>query len=314
MKFRYPLLCLLLLPLSVTVLKAQDSPPALQTGELTPNIHVIAGAGGNIGVFSGADGVFVIDDGMPNVIEPVARAIASIESIGDKPVRMLFNTHWHFDHVGANEYFAGQGTVIIAHDNVRKRMSTSQFSKLMNADTKPSPPAALPVVTFDRTVTFHLNGDTVTATHIPNAHTDGDAVLYFAAANVVHMGDLFFNGRYPVIDVSSGGSVTGLIAAVDSLLPTVDAQTKIIPGHGPLANVDDLRAYRDMLGTAVRRINLLIDDGKTSDEVIAMRPTINFDEQWAWEFMPPERWVALVYDSLISDAANAEQSGAIKEN
>jgi glyoxylase-like metal-dependent hydrolase (beta-lactamase superfamily II) len=313
MTYRYPLAYLAAALLAGPPVHAQDAPPELQTGEITPNIHVIAGVGGNVGVFSGADGVFVIDDGMPNVVGPLAAAIAAIEAVGDRPVRMLFNTHWHFDHVGGNEYFAQQGTLIVAHDNVRKRMNSSQFSKFMNAEIPPSPYAALPVVTFDTTVAFHLNGDTVTAVHIPNAHTDGDAVLYFEQANVVHMGDLFFNGRYPVVDISAGGSVQGMIDAIDGILPTLDANTKIIPGHGPLADIEDLRAFRSMLNTVLRRVGALIEEGKSLEEILAMRPSINFDAQWAWQFISGERFVTLVHESLTADAGRDASPGDDQE-
>jgi glyoxylase-like metal-dependent hydrolase (beta-lactamase superfamily II) len=300
MGYRYKLSCLLISALLMSSLQAQKAPPELQVGALTDNIHVIAGAGGNIAVFTGADGVFVIDDGMPHVVGPVAAAISTITAA---PVRMIFNTHWHFDHAGGNEHFAANGTIIIAHDNVRRRMSTAQFSRLFNSETKPSPYAALPVVTFDNTVTFHLNGDTVVATHIPNGHTDGDAILQFSEANVTHLGDLFFNGRYPVIDISGGGSIEGMIAAVDTVLPMLNADTKVIPGHGPQATIEELRAYQDMMSTVVSRVRILMDEGKSVDEIVAKRPSINFDEQWAWDFMPPDRWIRIVYDSLVNEAA-----------
>jgi glyoxylase-like metal-dependent hydrolase (beta-lactamase superfamily II) len=278
---------------------AQDGPPAIETQALTDNISVISGAGGNIAVFSGDDGVFVIDNGMPNVIDAVAK---SIELVAAQPVRMIFNTHWHFDHVGGNEYYGEQGTLIVAHDNVRKRMSASSFSKFINAEMPASPTAALPVVTFATTANFYLNGEHIIAQHVPFAHTDGDAILRFENANIVHLGDLFFNGLYPVIDVSAGGSIGGMIAAVDKILPTLNESTRIIPGHGPLAGMAELRAFRDMLSTVERRVRLLIDEGKTAEQVIAIRPSINFDEQWAWDFMPADRWIGIVYDSMVSQA------------
>jgi cyclase len=302
MTYRIAFSSLSLLGLFYVSAQAQNSPPALQTEAITDNIQVISGAGGNIAVFSGADGVFVIDNGMPNVIEPVA---AAIKAVNAEPVRMIFNTHWHFDHAGGNEYYGNEGAIIVAHDNVRKRMSVNGFSKLMNAETEASPYAALPVVTFDSTTTFHLNGDTVTATHVPAAHTDGDAVLRFENANVVHMGDLFFNGLYPVIDVSAGGSIEGMIAAVDKIMPTLNESTTIIPGHGPVATVEDLRVFRAMLNTVARRVRVLIDEGKSIDEIIAKRPSITFDEKWAWNFMPPDRWITVVHDSMISAAEAA---------
>lgn len=280
-------------------LSAQDGPPELTTTKLTDNLSVIAGAGGNVAVFSGADGVFVIDNGMPYTVGPLSEAIAAAG--GDEP-RMIFNTHWHFDHAGGNEYYGKQGAVIVAHDNVRKRMSVKAFSKFTNSEIPPSPYAALPKVTFTTSATFHLNGDTVIATHVPFAHTDGDAMLRFASADIVHLGDLFFNGLYPVIDVSAGGSMRGMIEAIDGILPTLNESTRIIPGHGPIATRAELEAFRTMLVTVERRIQLLIEEGKSKAEVVAIRPSINFDAQWAWEFMPPDRWIGIVYDSMVESA------------
>lgn len=267
-----------------------------QTVRLTENIHVVmTGVGGNIGVLSGEDGVFMIDDDLP----PLAPKIdAAIRQIRDEPVRMVFNTHWHPDHVGGNEYFAGQGALIVAHDNVHKRMSTEQFSMFTESDVTPSPDAALPVVTFSETITFHLNGNTVRAQHIPLGHTDGDAVLYFEEANTIHMGDLFFNGMYPVIDVSAGGSAQGMINAIDTVRPMLNDATVIIPGHGPITNVADLEKFRNMLATVTNRVRILIAEGKSLDEVIALKPSVTFDEEWAWKLIPPEFFVKMVFQGL----------------
>jgi glyoxylase-like metal-dependent hydrolase (beta-lactamase superfamily II) len=280
-------------------LHAQDGPPKLTTTALTDNISVISGAGGNVAVFAGADGVFVIDNGMPYTIGPLSEAIAAA---GGAQPRMIFNTHWHFDHAGGNEYYGEQGVLIVAHDNVRQRMSVAAFSKFTNSEVPASPHAALPVVTFATSTTFHLNGDTVIATHVPPAHTDGDAMLRFEKADIVHLGDLFFNGLYPVIDVTAGGSIRGMIEAIDRIVPTLNESTQIIPGHGPMAGIAELEAFREMLATVERRIQLLIDEGKSKEEVVAIRPSINFDEQWAWDFMPPDRWIGIVYDSMVESS------------
>ena len=266
---------------------------------LNENLHVLMGIGGNIAVSSGPDGVFIVDDDVPPLSPKIA---AAIKTISDQPVKMVFNTHWHFDHAGGNQYFGEAGALIVAHDNVRERMSTTQFSKFFNTETKPSPDIALPVVTFDSTATFHLNGQTIKAIHMPPAHTDGDSMLRFEEANVVHLGDVFFNKMFPFIDLGSGGSVEGIMATVDQILPTIDADTRIIPGHGPVGTKADLEAYRAMLGLVTARISALIEEGKTRDEVIALRPTTNFDAEWAWNFLPAERWVGLVYDSLNPQA------------
>jgi glyoxylase-like metal-dependent hydrolase (beta-lactamase superfamily II) len=283
----------------VTATHAADE-PAIKTIKLSDDIHVLMGAGGNIAVSTGIDGTFIIDDDMPPLAEKIQ---AAIQQIRNEPVRMLFNTHWHFDHTGGNEHFGRQGTLIIAHDNVRERMSTTQFSKLFNSETPPSPAAALPVVTFDNTLTLHLNGHTIKAIHIAPAHTDGDAILLFADVNIAHLGDLFFNGLYPVVDISAGGSVQGMIDGIDTILPLLDAETTVIPGHGPVSNIEGLKAFRNMLVLVHSRVKALVEDGKTVDEVLALSPSYNFDEQWAWSFMPPERWVRLVYDSVVATRA-----------
>jgi cyclase len=290
--------CLLpMLIICAGMVNAADK-PAIETIKLTDDIHVLMGAGGNIAVSTGADGTFIIDDDMPPL---AAKVEAAIRQIRNEPVRMLFNTHWHFDHTGGNEHFGKQGTLIIAHDNVRERMSTKQFSKLLNSETPPSPALALPVVTFDNTLTLHLNGQTITAIHIPPAHTDGDAILLFEEANIAHLGDLFFNSMYPVVDISAGGSVQGMIDGIDTILPLLNAETIIIPGHGAVSDIEGLQAFREMLVLVHSRIKVLVDDGKTADEVVALHPSFNFDEQWAWSFMPAERWVRLVYDSVVEE-------------
>jgi cyclase len=266
---------------------------------LADGLHMLMGIGGNIAVSSGADGVFIVDDDMAPMAEKIKAAIATIS---EEPVRIIFNTHWHFDHAGGNQFFAEQGAQIVAHDNVRKRMSTAQYSSYFKSERPPSPDAALPVITYDSTATFHLNGQTIRAIHTPPAHTDGDSILIFEEANVAHLGDVFFNSMYPFIDISSGGSVRGVIAAVDRILPLLNEETKIIPGHGPLATLEDLQKYRSMLMLVSARIQALIDEGKTKEQVITLRPTTNFDVDWAWSFLPADRWTGLIYDSLVEAA------------
>jgi cyclase len=299
MQLRISLLLISLLSFASLCANAQETQAkAVEIIKLTDNIHVLMGMGGNIAAVTGEDGVFIIDDDMPPLAEKIDAALRSIQ---DEPVKMVFNTHWHFDHAGGNKHFGEQGAVIVAHDNVRKRMSTQQFSALVNSEVKASPNVALPVVTFDKTITFHLNGGTIRAMHVPAGHTDGDSVLFFEEANIVHMGDLFFNRMYPVIDISAGGSAWGMIAAIDSVLPMLNSDTVIIPGHGPVGDVEDLKAFRQMLAMVAHRIQLLTDEGKTQAEVVALNPTITYDDSWAWKFMPPERFTKLVYDSIIAN-------------
>jgi len=259
------------------------------------------GAGGNIAVSSGPDGVFIVDDDMPPLSGKISDAIASIT---DQPVKMVFNTHWHFDHTGGNKFFANQGALILAHDNVRAKMAEDQYSLLTGSVSKASPKEALPVVTFNNQITFHLNGQTIRAEHIKRpAHTDGDAIIYFEEANVIHMGDTFFNGLYPVIDISAGGTADGMIAAMDKIIATAGADTIIIPGHGPVSDVEGLKKFRTMLDTVNQRIRLLVEEGKTAEEVVTLKPTKAYDEEWAWAFMPAERWTRLMYDSVLQAIA-----------
>lgn len=266
----------------------------IKTTQLAQNIYMLEGEGGNIGVSVGEDGVFLIDDQFAPL---TARILAAIKAISDKPVRFLLNTHWHFDHTGGNENLGKSGVVIFAQDNVRKRLTVKTPIEFFKAAYGPSAPAALPVVTFAETVTFHLNGDEATAIHMPNAHTDGDSIIHFRNANVVHMGDTYFNGLYPFIDTGTNGSVKGMIAAADRVLKISDDTTKIIPGHGPLSNKAELKAYRDMLVKISAKIEAMVKAKKTLAQVIAAKPTRDFDEAWGKGFLKPEQFVEIVYTS-----------------
>jgi glyoxylase-like metal-dependent hydrolase (beta-lactamase superfamily II) len=237
----------------------------------------------------------LIDDQFAPLTAKIKAAIARLTK---KPVRFVLNTHWHFDHTGGNENLGKAGALIVAHENVRRRMSAEGLIGFLGMKIPPSPKPALPVVTFTQDVTFHINGDEVAAYHVPKAHTDGDAIVHFRKSNVVHMGDTFFNRLYPFIDTSSGGTVDGMIAAADRVLGIVGDQTKIIPGHGPLASKADLKAYRDMLATVSERVRNQIKAGKKLDEVIASKPSAEFDAAWGKGFLPPEKWIAMLYENL----------------
>jgi cyclase len=226
----------------------------------------------------GPEGVLVIDDQFAPLSDKI---MAAIKAISDKPIRFLFNTHFHGDHTGGNENFAKAGVAIVAHDNVRKRLSTEQYNAIFDRKTPPSPAEALPIVTFNDSVTFHIGDEEITCFHVPNAHTDGDAIVFFPRDNVVHMGDCLFNGLYPVLDISAGGSAAGMIAAADRMLKVTNADTKLIPGHGPLATRKDLEAFRDMMIKAQARVKDLVKAGKSLDDIQKAKPLADMDATWA---------------------------------
>jgi len=259
-------------------------------------IWMLSGRGGNIGVSAGADGVFLIDDQYAPL---TARIRAQLALISDRPVRFVLNTHWHFDHTGGNENLGKQGALIVAADGVRRRMEAGGLMEMMKREMAPAPKDALPVITFDGQVTFHVNGQTIMAINLPPAHTDGDSVVIFKGANVVHMGDVYFNGRYPTIDWGSGGHIDGVIAAVDHVLPLLDDQSKVIPGHGPLSNKAELIAYRDMLAAMAPRFKKAIKQGKTIDEIKALKLTAEFDAKWSRSATAADEWTEVVCQGLI---------------
>jgi glyoxylase-like metal-dependent hydrolase (beta-lactamase superfamily II) len=278
---------------------AQEPEPEIRAEQVAPGIWVLYGSGGNIGVSAGPDGVFLVDDQYAPMTPKISAALAKLSS---SPPRFVINTHWHGDHTGGNENLANQGSLVIAHDNVRLRMGSEQFSKMFDRKTPPSPGKALPVVTFNDEVSFHLNGDEIRGSHAPAAHTDGDVFLHFRKANVIHTGDLVFAGRYPFIDLDSGGGVAGVIAAVDRMLALADEKTRIIPGHGEVTDRAGLAAYRDMLAETSGRVRELVKSGKTLDEVLAAKPNADYDAKQAWGFITPERYLQILYRDATEGA------------
>jgi len=276
---------------------AQDfSQVEIETTKVAEGVYALKGAGGNLGLVVGSDRAFLIDDQYAPLVPRIRAAIAAVT---DKPVSFVLNTHWHGDHVGGNEAFAESGTLVVAHDNVRTRLSSDQVMAAFDRTVPAAPKGALPVITFNDQVSFHVGGHTVRAIHIPSAHTDGDAIVHLPEVNVIHTGDLVFYGLYPVVDYSNGGSLKGMADATARLLAMSDEDTRFIPGHGPVViGRQELAEYLEMLRVVHARLEKLIGEGKTLDEVIAARPTAEFDEKWGKGFLPPERWVRINYQGM----------------
>ena len=247
----------------------------ITTTPVSASVYMLQGQGGNIGVSAGEDGVFMIDDQFAPLSEKISAAVAEIS---DKPIRFILNTHWHFDHTGGNENFGKAGTLIVAHENVRERMSTEQVMKALDRTVPASPKVALPVVTFNDRSSFFINGDEIRAIHIPNAHTDGDSIIHFRVANVIHMGDTFFNGLYPFIDLGSGGSVQGMIA------------------------------YKELLQSVTERVATLMRSGATLQQIIAAKPSAKYDAKWGGKFIATDKFIGFIFDSLKNPPAAYAQS------
>jgi cyclase len=267
----------------------------VQTVKLTDSVYMLVGAGGNVGLSVGPDSVFMIDDQFAPMAPKLKAAVAALTN---RPVQFLLNTHFHFDHSGGNEAFGQAGAVIVAHDNVRRRMSSEQLISFIGMRQAASPRIALPVVTVPGELKLHVNGDEVHAFHVAAAHTDGDLVVRFVQSNVVHMGDTFFNGMYPFIDFGSGGTPDGVIAAYDRVLALADAQTKIIPGHGPLAAKADLQAARDMLATVTARIKAARQAGKSNEEIAAGKPAAEYDARYGGGFIKADQFVQMMLGAI----------------
>ena len=262
--------------------------------QLSDNIYVLFGSGGNIGLVVGNENAYLIDDQFAPLSNKI---LAHIESLTDKPIKWVLNTHWHGDHTGGNENFAKAGALIIAHENVRKRMSTKQ-ERSGGRVTEPSPLEALPVITFNDKMTLYLdNGHTMHAMHVNDAHTDGDSYYYFPEDNVLHMGDNFFLGRYPFIDLNSGGDVDGLISNVTMALAMIDDETKIIPGHGAIGSKNDLKAYLNVITTIRDRVVKARSEGKTLEQTQQLGLSKEWDGSHGQGFINADRIVEFIYKS-----------------
>lgn len=275
---------------------AQDySKVKITSDKLSDKVHMIMGYGGNLGLFDAGDGYILIDDQFAPLTDKIK---AVIKKIGDKPVKFVLNTHWHFDHTGGNEKFAKDNSVVIAQENVRKRMSTDQFIKALNMPIKASPKEALPVITFKKGIKFHLNDEELDVMHIQNAHTDGDSIVHFKKANIIHTGDIFNRAGYPFIDYSSGGTPDGFVKALEKILEISNKDTVYIPGHGPKSNYKELVEYHQMVKTLVNQVKDLIKEGKNLEQIKKMNITKEYDKKWANGFIKTDNFVTILYTTL----------------
>jgi len=264
----------------------------IKTEKLADNIYMLVGQGGNIGLSIGEDGIFIIDDQFARLTPKI---LETIRVLSDKPIKFIANTHYHGDHTGGNENFQKEGAIIMAHDNVRKRLEETP-----RRDKSMAPKEALPIITFNDKMSLYMNGEQVAIYHIDNAHTDGDAILYFTESNVMHTGDTYFRGWYPYIDLDSGGSVDGYINAVKNSLMLIDDETKIIPGHGPVSNKKEYKAFLGMMEDMKQIVLNEISKGKTEDQVANDESlTKTYDDQgYSWQFINSERIRRTFYRSL----------------
>lgn len=283
MKFIALILTIFALPFTLFAQNNTLDNVQIKTQHVAKNIYMLHGQGGNIGLLVGDNSVFMIDDQFAPLHNKI---VAAIRKISDKPIEFVLNTHFHNDHTGGNEALGKQGAHIIAHQNVRTRLQRYR------------PKNALPVLTFKDGIALHLGDELAKVQHYPHAHTDGDVVVYFTAANVIHTGDLFFKGRYPFIDVKNGGSVQGLIAGMEDIVAQADNNTKIIPGHGRLANKQDLEADLHVLRTLKNRVQSMIDNGKTLKEVLSAKPSAEYDAAYGNGFIKSKKMVSDIYISL----------------
>jgi len=262
----------------------------IKTTKVAGSVYMLEGSGGNIGVLIGNDGIIIIDDQYAPLSEKIKTSIAALSN---QPIRFVINTHYHGDHSDGNKKFGGDGVIIVAHENTRKRLSANQFIDIFKSEQKAYPYEALPKITFSESVTFNMNGETVQVYYVKNAHTDGDAIIYFKESNILHTGDVFVRYGLPFIDQQNGGSIDGMIAGADQILKIINDDTKIIPGHGQISNKKDLIEYKNMLQTVRNRIADGIKAGKTIDQIISSDPTKEFKTAFDKVF-----FIQTVYNSL----------------
>jgi cyclase len=271
--------------------------PDIKTVKLTDSLYLLEGAGGNVAAFVWEEGVLLIDDKIAPASPKVRAAIAAITP---KPIRFVVNSHWHRDHSGGNEALATDGAVIVAHENVRKRMSVESLIAVFDRKIPASPPKALPIVTFTRDVAFHLGGEEISVVHVAAAHTDSDSFVRFRNANVLHLGDCYLNDSFPVVDSVNGGSLSGLVDALDTALGMLDRQTRIIPGHGAVASEQGLREWRDMVATISDRVTKAAAAGKSLEQIKAERPARQWEGRFTSSFVTSDHPIEEAYQEATS--------------
>lgn len=288
------LYALFIVCLCATSALAQDqdfSKVQIKATKVAGSVYMLEGAGGNIGVSIGADGILIVDDQFAPLADKIR---AALKTLGEGKLKFVLNTHWHGDHTGGNAQF-GMEAPIIAHDNVRKRLATEQ--KIFNEKVPASPKEALPVITFDQSLSVHFNNEEIRAIHFPHGHTDGDSVIFFTGSNVVHMGDDFFAGRFPFVDLENGGDVINLAKNVGEIIGRLPAGVKIIPGHGPLSTIDDLKLYHRMLVETIETVRKQAAAGKTLEQIKAAGLPETW-KTWGEGFIKTDQWIELIYRSL----------------
>lgn len=278
--------------IATCAIAAED--PQITITQLKPSLYFMQGRGGNMVASIGPDGVLLVDDDYAEYGPAQKKALSEIS---DEAVRFVVNTHWHGDHTGGNEYWGKHNAVIVAHDNVRERVSTLQINELFGRQTPPAHPAAWPIVSFENSMALHLNGNTIELQHYPRGHTDGDSVVYFVTDNLVHMGDLFFKDRFPFVDIGSGGHAGSYADNIASVLTRVDDDTVIVPGHGSLANRADLQRYYDMLLQTRAEVGEMRSSGMSVEQVHGKGLDARW-ETWGTGFINEENWINFLYASF----------------
>jgi len=289
--FLITLTCFLVLGVGLAMAQQDFSKVEIKAYRVHGNIYLLEGSGGNIGASVGPDGILIVDDQFAPLADKIQ---AVLKGIGGGRLKFILNTHWHYDHTGGNKVF-GPEAPIIAHTNVRKRLMTEQ--KIFDRIIPPEPKDAWPVITFDASLSLHFNGEEIKMIHFPHGHTDGDSVIFFTRSNVVHMGDHFFAGRFPFVDLGSGGDVEGLTKNVGAVIHQFSADVKIIPGHGPLSTLDDLKTYHRMLIETTDIVHQRIAAGKNLEKIKAEGMPDKW-KSWGSGFISTDQWIEIIYRSL----------------